>query len=110
MGPLWRKAPATARDVHEALRTETGWAYTTVRTLLTRLVGKGAVAERKEGRSSLYEPLLDIGAARRSALRALAERAFDGAMGPMMHFLIADAKLTPRDRARLESMLRRSRS
>ena len=42
MQALWGRHPATARDVLEQVERETAWAYTTVKTLLARLVEKGA--------------------------------------------------------------------
>mgnify|MGYP002390148889 CR=1 FL=1 len=48
MRALWARHPATARELLDALAADTGWAYTTLRTLLARLVEKGAVSESKE--------------------------------------------------------------
>ena len=94
MNSLWERSPATARGIAERLPEEVQWAYTTIRTLLARLVKKGAVREYKEGKSSRYEPLLAREKAQRSALKTLANQAFDGAFGPLMHFLVRDQKLT----------------
>ncbi len=94
MNCLWERYPATARGIAERLPKDVEWAYTTIKTLLTRLVEKGAVKENKKGNTSLYEPLLSKQNARRSALKNLANQAFDGAFGPLMHFLIEDEKLT----------------
>ncbi|MCK6462072.1 MAG: BlaI/MecI/CopY family transcriptional regulator, partial [Planctomycetes bacterium] len=62
---LWEKSPATARDV--ATRLDTGWAYTTVRTFLDRLAGKGAVRAKKAGGTLAYAPVLTRSQARRTA-------------------------------------------
>lgn len=94
MNCLWERYPATARGIAERLPKNVEWAYTTIKTLLTRLVEKGAVKENKKGNTSLYEPLLSKQIARRNALKTLANQAFDGAFGPLMHFLIEDEKLT----------------
>lgn len=102
---VWERSPATARDVLERTEAETGWAYTTVKTLLSRLVEKGALRVRKRANTSLYEPLISRQDARRSALRALLDRAFDGTFGGLLQHLIADEKLSGKDRERLRSML-----
>ncbi|HBG25697.1 MAG TPA: hypothetical protein DDX75_01220 [Phycisphaerales bacterium] len=94
MNCLWARYPATARGIAERLPKEVEWAYTTIKTLLARLVEKGAVKENKKGNTSLYEPVLSKQNARRNALKMLANQAFDGAFGPLMHFLIEDEKLT----------------
>jgi BlaI family penicillinase repressor len=94
MNVLWERYPTTARGIAERLPAEVEWAYTTIKTLLARLVEKGAVKENKKGNTSLYEPLISKQIARRSALKTLVNQAFDGAFGPLMHFLVEDQKLT----------------
>ena len=107
MNALWQGHPATARQITTRLPPGVSWAYTTVKTMLTRLTEKNAVRERKQGRVSLYEPLVSRHAARRTALKALANQAFDGAFGPLMHFLLEDQSLTPKQRAELLRLLQR---
>lgn len=102
---VWRRPPVTARDVADALADRTGWAYTTVKTLLTRLAGKGFVTERMAGNAALYEPAVAEDEARRSALRGLVDRAFGGDLVPMVRFLLDDDELSPRERNRLREML-----
>jgi BlaI family penicillinase repressor len=94
MNVLWDRFPTTARGIAERLPKEINWAYTTIKTLLARLVEKGTVKESKNGNTSLYEPLLNRQTARSNALAALANQAFDGAFGPLMHFLVEEQKLT----------------
>jgi len=94
MNVLWERYPATARGIAERLPKENSWAYTTIKTLLARLVEKGVVKESKNGNTSLYEPVLNRQTARRNALKSLANQAFDGAFGPLMHFLVEDQKLS----------------
>ena len=106
MNALWRQHPATARQVLRGLPGRVQWAYTTVKTMLTRLVAKGAIAEHKEGRTSHYEPLLSRANARRGALVNLADRAFDGAFGPLMHFMVEDRRLSASERDQLKQLLR----
>src|SRR4051812_43864243 len=105
MNAVWEKQTASARDVLECLEDETGWAYTTVKTMLARLVEKGALKVRLRANTSLYEPILTRRQARRSAVRALATRAFDGAFGPLLHFLVSE-QLSPRQREELLRLLK----
>ena len=105
MNAVWESSPATARDVLEHCEAETSWAYTTVKTLLARLVDKGALAERKRANTSMYEPRVTRTAARRSALRSLLDKAFDGAFGPLLQHMVSDEKLSKRDRTELTTML-----
>ena len=94
MNALWSGSPATARQIADRLADKVDWAYTTIKTMLTRLSDKKAVRESKNGNMSVYEPLVTRQAARRSALKGLVNQAFDGAFGPLMHFLLEDQKLS----------------
>jgi BlaI family transcriptional regulator, penicillinase repressor len=105
MNALWKNHPATARQIADALDSHVAWAYTTIKTMLDRLAEKGALAESKKGATSLYSPLVAKRTAQASALKALVNHAFDGAFGPLVHFLIEDKKLSSRDRkALIEAM------
>jgi predicted transcriptional regulator len=106
---LWQGSPASARDVLDRLGRKVGWAYTTVKTMLTRLAEKGAVKERIEGNVALYEPRITQREARRAALRSLVERAFGGAYGVFVHHLVADEKLSAKERAELDRLLHEAR-
>jgi predicted transcriptional regulator len=104
MGALWERAPASARDVLEAVGDETGWAYTTVKTMLARLAEKGVLAVEMDGNTSRYSPLVTRGDARKGALRALVEHAFDGTVGALVSHLVAEEKLSAKDRRRLAEL------
>ena len=108
MNVLWERYPATGRGVAERLPKEVTWAYTTIKTLLSRLVEKGAVKESKNGNTSIYEPILSRQNARRNALKSLANQAFDGAFGPLMHFLLEDQKLSAKQRQELQQVLKQT--
>ncbi|MEZ5977582.1 MAG: BlaI/MecI/CopY family transcriptional regulator [Planctomycetota bacterium] len=98
MQAVWQLEPSTAREVHAAVEAETAWSYSTVRTLLTRLVEKGALTESKRGNQSVYESVLSSTDARRTALRSLVEKAFGGTFGSLVQHLAAEEKLTRKER------------
>ena len=58
MEVLWQRAPQASDEVVAALRTSTDWHEKTIRTLLNRLLGKGAISAEREGRRYLYSPVL----------------------------------------------------
>jgi BlaI family penicillinase repressor len=105
MQAVWNRAPATARDVLDEVGEQTGWAYTTVKTLLARLVEKGALSEGRQTNVNIYEPRITRNEARGSALRSLLDRAFDGTFGSLFQHLITEERLSPRDVRTLERML-----
>jgi BlaI family penicillinase repressor len=105
MQAVWAAAPASARDVLVRVGAKTGWAYTTVKTLLARLAEKGAVTVRMRGNVSLYEPRITKRQARVAALRALVDKAFDGTFGSLLQHLAVEEKLSKKDRAVLARMV-----
>lgn len=105
MNVLWQAGSASARDVHGALERETEWAYTTVKTMLTRLAEKGAVKEKTVGQASVYTPRVQRTATQRDALRALVGRAFGGTMSSFVHHLVANETLSAKERAALQKLI-----
>ncbi len=105
MNALWRMDTATVRDVHEQLHGETQWAYTTVKTMLMRLADKNVVTVTRRGNVSQFRAVLSREDARRSALRALADRAFDGAFTPLIQFLMVEESVSEEELARIRSLL-----
>jgi BlaI family penicillinase repressor len=105
MNALWEKHPATARDIMSRLPKDVKWAYTTLKTMLSRLVEKKAVSEQKQSNTSIYEPLVSQRKARLSAFRLLLEQSFDGAMGPLMHFMLQEQKLNTKQKKELIEIL-----
>jgi BlaI family penicillinase repressor len=105
MNALWQGHPATAREIADRLPDEVNWAYTTIKTMLTRLEKKGAVTAVMRGNTSVYEPLVARDEARRSALHTLIDQAFGGGVQPLLAFLARDGKLSARERQELERIL-----
>jgi predicted transcriptional regulator len=107
MNALWENHPATAREVEERLPENVSWAYTTIKTMLTRLAAKNAVSERKRGNTSVYEPVISRDVARHSALSSLIDHAFGGAVEPFLGFVARDDRLSDRQRGELLEVLSR---
>ena len=105
MNALWKKSPATAREIIEQIPGNVGWAYTTVKTMLSRLVAKEAVSEYKRGNTSFYEPLIARDNAHRNAFTDLFDKVLDGTVEPLMHFLIEEKRLSKKEREELIRML-----
>lgn len=107
MQVLWAEQPATARALHDALGSDTEWTYSTLRTLLARLVEKGAVSVGGEGRQRVYSARLKKQRARKDALSGLVGKAFDGRWEHLFHHVVEEQKLSAKDRERLREMLRK---
>ncbi len=102
---LWARERGTAREVAEALVKKRGWAVSTVKTLLDRMVQKQLVSARQVGNVWEYTPAVRPIDARRSAWMELVEKAFGGAVAPALHFLAKDAKLSKKELAELRALL-----
>jgi BlaI family penicillinase repressor len=102
---LWELGPGTARQVAEHLHDERGWAYSTVKTQLDRMVAKGLVRARQVGNVWEFTASVEPAEARRSAWKRFVNAAFGGAIEPALRFIAADAKLTGAQRRRLLDML-----
>ncbi len=106
MNSLWKSSPATAREIIEQIPGQVDWAYTTVKTMLSRLLAKGAVSEHKRGNTSFYEPLIAQDQAHKNAFTNLIDRVLDGAVEPLMHFLIEEKMLSKKEREELIRILK----
>ena len=102
---LWQAERATARQVAEALADRRGWAYSTVKTMLDRMVDKGLVNARQVGNVWEYTPAMPRQKAQRWAWRRLVNVAFGGAVAPTLAFVAKEAKLSKEDRAELRALL-----
>jgi len=109
MEALWEKSPQTAVEVCEAICEERGWSMPTVKTLLSRLVAKGAVATTPEGRRFLYTPLLERADYVGGESRRLVDRLFGGRAAPLFAHLAENEALSDDDIAEIERLLREMR-
>jgi predicted transcriptional regulator len=107
MQALWTCQPATARELMGALESQTDWAYSTLKTMLSRLVEKGAVRSRLGGRQQVYTAQLPKRRARTEALSGLLGKAFDGRWAHLFHHMAEEQRLSARDRDELRELLRR---
>jgi predicted transcriptional regulator len=107
MDVLWEKGRATVGGVAEALTREKPVAYNTVLTLMRILERKGYVRHTKDGRAFVYHPVVDRGAASRTAVRQLLNRFFDNSPELLVLNLLRDEKMDEREMGRLREMIGR---
>jgi BlaI family penicillinase repressor len=104
---LWDRGQASAQDVTEALALGRNWRPQTVKTLLNRLVKKGAVAYAEEGRRFIYRPKVSRDAVARAESRSFLSRVFDGAVTPALVHFLKLGNLSSADIDQLKRMLDR---
>ncbi|MFC5437986.1 BlaI/MecI/CopY family transcriptional regulator [Rhodanobacter umsongensis] len=105
MGVLWQRAPQSSEDIVAALQQPTGWHGKTIRTLLNRLLRKGAVSAQKDGRRFLYSPLLGREAWQLQESRSLLDRVFGGKIAPLLTHFSQHEALSAKDVAELRKLL-----
>ena len=102
---LWDKPGIAASDVHDALANDKDWTSRTVKTLLSRLVEKGAAVTQEDGRRYLYFPAVDEEAYKAKAAGQFVDRVFSGRAAPLVAYLADSRGLTPQDIEELEKLL-----
>jgi BlaI family penicillinase repressor len=106
MNVLWSaESPLSANEVVERLAGLRDWNPRTVKTLLNRLINKGALAYDAEGKRYLYRPRVSREQCVRDETRSFLSRVFAGALGPMLLQFVAQAKLTPDEVEALKRLL-----
>ena len=78
MNVVWARAPISASEIVEALASQKGWHSRTIRTLLDRLVRKGALKATPEGKRYLYEARVAMADSVRQESQSFLERVFGG--------------------------------
>ncbi len=105
MQVLWTQAPLPVSAIVKQLGVRKGWRSSTTRTLLRRLVQKGAVGVQEDQRPALYRPRLQQEDCARSASQSLLERFFGGKPVEMLVQLVEDTPLSADDIKRLKRLL-----
>ncbi len=103
---VWELEPCTAPAMQESLQSEKGWAYTTVKTMMDRMVKKGLLKTEKIRNLYLYSSAVTQAQARTSEISRTLKRAFDGTFTPMMQFLIENDQLSEGEYHRLEQLIK----
>jgi BlaI family penicillinase repressor len=103
---VWEKEPCAAPTVQEVLQEDKGWAYTTVKTMMDRMVKKGLLRTERVRNLYLYRAAITRRQAQQSEIRRTIKRAFDGALTPMMQFLIENESLSDEEYEELERLIR----
>lgn len=94
MKVVWDAGPLAARDVFAKLPRDRGWAYKTVKTLLSRLVAKGALLYDQIGNSYLYRAAIERDQATREEVRSVLSRLMSEAFSPVLAQFIDEAELS----------------
>jgi BlaI family transcriptional regulator, penicillinase repressor len=105
MRALWQRQPQTAEELVELLGPRHGWAASTVKTLLNRLLTKGAIAAAPNGRRYSYSTHLSEQSWLARESQGLLSRLFGGRVAPLVAHLGESGALSAQDLADIRQVL-----
>jgi len=103
---VWDNQPCTAPAVQELLQRLKGWHYSTVKTMMDRMVAKGLLKQEKIRNLTLYRSVITKKEAQTCEIMRTVKRAFNGALTPMMQFLLENKDLSHDELSGLEAMIK----
>ncbi len=107
---VWNLEPCAAPAVQEALADSQQWTYSTVRTIMDRMVAKGLLKAEKVRNLTLYRTAVSREQAQRGELMYALKHAFDGALTPMVQCLLDAKNLSAKDIEEIEAMIKARKS
>jgi len=106
---VWEKEPCTAGTVQEVLAQSRDKAYSTIKTTMDRMVEKGFLQIRKMRNLQLFKSCVSEIDAKRGEFRKMLKLAFDGALTPMMQFLIEHEGLSKKEASELRNLVTKAK-
>ena len=110
MRVVWEKQPCAAGTVQETLAKSKGWAYSTVKTTMDRMVEKGFLQIDKIRNLQLFRSRITEVDAKRAEFRKMLKQAFNGALTPMMQFLIEHEGLSKDQASQLRKLVNKTKT
>lgn len=110
MQVLWRLGHATASEVIAELAQLNRWQHRTIRTLLARLVEKGAVSAVADGNRYLYRPAITRQKCLRAESRSFLEKVFAGNAAELLAHFVQATDISPEQIDELKRLLDQKRS
>ena len=109
MEPIWAAGACTAADVIRRLRATHDWNHSTIRTLLARLVEKGALAYDVQGSRYVYRAAVSREQCVRREGRSFLEKVFGGDVAALVAHFVAEAPLDRKQIQQLRQLLARKK-
>ena len=106
---VWEHEPCAAPSIQEVLHKQTAWTYSTVRTLMDRMVAKGLLTAEKVRNLTFYRSAITREQAQRGELLYALKHAFNGALTPMVQCLLQTGEISAGELAELELLIKEKR-
>lgn len=105
MRVLWAGAPRTSAEIVDALATPQKWKPNTIKTLLQRLVKKGAIGAQAGARGYIYTPSVTEAQCVRAESKSFVTRVYGGGTLPLIANFLQQEKLSAEEIQHLRTML-----
>ena len=106
MRVVWAQSPVTAADIIDQLsKDDPTWHPVTAKTLLNRLVKKGALGYDLDGRAYVYKALVKERDCVNAVSSSFLERVFDGSLSTMVAHFVEHRKLSAKQVKELRKAL-----
>jgi len=102
---LWRLRQASVREVHDRLEADTGWAYTTTKTVMDRMAAKGLLERENLHGAFVYRPLVSRAAGLARFVRFFADRVVERDLGTVLGLFRDSEALSEEELAELERLV-----
>jgi BlaI family transcriptional regulator, penicillinase repressor len=102
---VWEQEPCDAPAIQRKLFKKTTWTYSTVRTLMDRMVAKKLLAAEKVRNATLYRSAVTRQQAQHGELLYALKHAFNGALTPMVQCLLESEEVGAEELKKLESLI-----
>lgn len=110
MHEVWLDEPITSGELVERLTSSTHWTPTTIKTLLHRLVKKGALAYYRKGKRYYYRSIESRSECMKNASHSFLDTVFDGRRVHMLSYLVQTSQLSENEVDYLRKLLREIQS
>ena len=101
---IWNDCPQTLPEILDRLK-ETGWSKTTTQTYLARLVKKGALSTKRQGKGYLYYPAVSESDCQLAESRSFLSRVYDGSLSRMVMGFVKSGELSQEELNELKSLI-----
>jgi len=101
---VWKEAPLTLNQIIGAL-SDTEWTTTTIQTYLSRLVKKGALSTKRQGKGYLYSPNISEKECQIAESENFLKRVFDGSLTGMVAGFIKSGGITEKELSALKALI-----
>lgn len=101
---VWSNSPRTLPEILDRLK-ETDWSKTTIQTYLARLVKKGALSTKRQGKGYLYYPAVSESDCQLAESRDFLRRVYDGSLSKMVMGFVENGNLSNEELSELKNLI-----